>query len=130
MLILIVLLIAFIVFAIYMAIKNKRPDIKKLKATLEKGIGSDPQKNKDVLGDYKPKFVLASKNLNPKSIGQKFQHFKSEGDGGKYEVTLYYDEQKRCEDYNIKRAVEGHTYRNLKEYYPRNPKPTRHIWGQ
>ncbi len=130
MLILIIVIVAALIFAIYMGIRNRNPDIKKLKSVLEKKVGSSPEELKEQLENHKPSFAITSQNLNPKSIGQKFQKYKSKDDGEKYEVVLYFDEQHRCEDYLIKRKVEKHTYRHMMEYFHRNPEVTGYWWGQ
>ncbi len=105
-------------------------DIKKLRAILDKNIGAGPEENQQALSSAKPSFELVSQNLNPKSIGRKFQQFRGEDKKRIYKIWLYFDEQHRCEDYTIERTLDKYTYNHLKETFPKTPEVTRHWWGQ
>ena len=130
LILLIILAILAVIILISYLMGGKDSDIKKLRPRIDALVGDKPQDNQKDLEQNKPSFSLAYQNLNPKSIGQKFQHFQGTDKGTYYEITLYYDEQYRCEDYKIDRFVNNHTYNHMKRSFHKSPKVTRRWWGQ
>lgn len=130
MILLIILIVLAIIFIISFAMGGNNSDIKKLRAVLDKAVGVGPGENEKNLGNASPSFNVITQNLNPKSIGRKFQQFKGEDKKNSYKIWLYYDEQHRCEDYIIERFVRGHTFNHMKETFPKTPEVTGHWWGQ
>lgn len=130
MIILIILVVLAVIFIITFAMGGNNSDIKKLRTILDKGIGAGPEENQRALSSATPSFELVSQNLNPKSIGRKFQQLRGENKKRIYKIWLYYDEQLRCEDYTIERTLDKYTYNHLKETFPKTPEVTHHWWGQ
>ncbi len=130
MILLIILIVLAIIFIITFAMGGKNTDIKKLKGVLDKAVGNGPENNEKTVRNFSDSFELVSKNLNPKSIGRKFQQFRGEYKKRTYKIWLYYDEQHRCEDYLIERLVDNHGYAHMKETFSKTPEVTGYWWGQ
>ncbi len=104
MLIIVIVAVTVLLLAtLVLVIKGQNKEVKRVSAILEKTIGQTPDYNKSfIAGQKSPEFAFKDDQLNFQSNGEKFQRFTTEMSSRKMEVTLYYDEQKRCQNYLIK----------------------------
>lgn len=118
LLIVIVAVIVLLLATVFLVVKGKNKEVKRVSAILEKTIGQAPDYNKSFLaGQKNPPFRSKDDQLNFQSTGVKYQRFTTEMSNRNMEITLYYDEQKRCHNYLIKFFVPSTAYNKVYEEF-------------
>lgn len=118
MLFLIIVAAIILLGGLFILATGKNKDIKQVSAILEKTIGQTPDYNKSFLaGQKKPQFSYKDDQLNFQSNGEKFQRFDAILEKRNIQITLFYDEQKRCQNYLIKKYSPETAYNRVYEEF-------------
>lgn len=118
---LIIIIVAAVVVLIGLGIfitGGKNKGVKKVASILEKAVGQTPDYNASFLaGQKNPEITFKVDQLNFNSSGEKFQQFLTTIGESKAEITLFYDEQKRCQNYLIKKFTADTSYNRVYEEF-------------